>query len=161
MKHFQLFFREYGKFWTIYERCENICSSKFPKRVNVPSLCSRESKPLSFGKAFGRRGRFISPFHLTLPSTLMVHSKRDLLYRNTGRHAKKSIKSWKRIKIQGLTFRPNFLIYKSKPVKHFQLYFGEYGKFKLSTRDLKIFALASFQSLSMYRICTQENQTTV
>ena len=75
--------------------------------------------------------------------------------------SKRVLKAEKGKKIQGLTFRPNSLIYKSKPVKHFQLFFGEYGKFKLSTRDLKIFALASFQSFSMYRNCAQESQSTV
>ena len=35
------------------------------------------------------------------------------------------------------------------------------AQFKLSTRDLKIFALASFQSFSMYRNCAQESQSTV
>ena len=108
-----------------------------------------------------RRQVYFNLLFFTLPATLMVHCKRDLLYRNTGRHVKKSSKSWKRIKIGGLTVRQNSSIYNSKPVKHFQLFFGEYGKFELFTRDLKIFALASFQSLSMYRNCAQESQSTV
>ena len=108
-----------------------------------------------------RRQVYFTLLFFTLPATLMVHCKRDLLYRNTGRHVKKSSKSWKRIKIQRLTVRQNSSIYNSKPVKHFHLFFGEYGKFELSTRDLKIFALASFQSLSMYRNCAQESQSIV
>ena len=117
-------------------------------RKSFPSLSARASRLLfltaphwALGKAVVEEAGLFHLLSLTLPSTLMVHSKRDLLYRNTGRHVKKSNKSWKRIKIQGLTFRPNSLIYKSKPVKHFQLFFGEYGKFELSTRDMKIFAL--------------------
>ena len=92
-----------------------------------------------------RRQVYFTLLFLTLLATLMVHSKRDLLYRNTERHVKKSSKRWKRIKIQGLSACQNSSIYKSKPVKHFQLFFAEYGKFELFTRDLKIFALASFR----------------
>ena len=71
-------------------------------RKSFPSLSARASRLLfltaphwALGKAVVEEAGLFHLLSLTLPSTLMVHSKRDLLYRNTGRHVKKSNKSWK------------------------------------------------------------------